>query len=72
MPRSPHALLLAGLLIARNTTDAWEESCVQVFNQWDGSPSHHELMVSDTYTIGGVGVAKGGDWWYATLNVIDP
>lgn len=60
----------AGENIARNTTDAWQDSCVQVFDQWYGSPSHHALMVSTKYTHGAVGVAWGGGWWYATLNVV--
>jgi uncharacterized protein YkwD len=60
----------AGENIARNTTSSWEESCTQVFDQWFGSPSHHALMVSPKYTHGAVGVARGGDWWYATLNVV--
>jgi uncharacterized protein YkwD len=60
----------AGENIARNTTSSWEESCTQVFDQWFGSPSHHTLMVSPKYTHGAVGVARGGDWWYATLNVV--
>ena len=60
----------AGENIARNTTSAWDESCTQVFDQWFGSPSHHALMVSPKYTHGAVGVARGGNWWYATLNVV--
>jgi uncharacterized protein YkwD len=60
----------AGENIARNTTSAWDESCTQVFDQWFGSPSHHTLMVSPKYTHGAVGVARGGNWWYATLNVV--
>jgi uncharacterized protein YkwD len=60
----------AGENIARNTTDSWQQSCVQVFEQWDGSPSHHALMVTPKYTDGAVGVARGGGWWYATLNVV--
>jgi len=60
----------AGENIAANTTDAWQDSCVQVFEQWYGSPLHHALMVSSKYTHGAVGVARGDGWWYATLNVV--
>lgn len=60
----------AGENIACNTTEAWEESCVQVFEQWYGSPSHYSLMVNPDYTDGAVGVAWGDGWWYATLNVV--
>jgi len=50
----------AGENVARNTAESWQQSCVQVFEQWDGSPLHRALMAAPAYTDGAVGVARGG------------